>query len=269
MHNGPAKERLEETIRAAQWNLCDDEHLATRAGLADARAAESVIGKLAGGGRVHRVEAGSIRAHFHRELLDSLAQSVGQRLEAFQKANPRAPGVAQSEWPAWMPRACTERLRPAVADWLIQRGHVAVENGFIVPRGERTQMAAEDQALLEAILHQYEEAAFQPPAVEALTCRTPRNAKRVRELLSLAAAKGQLVRIGDGLWLHGDRWHEAAQTITQAIRKRGELTVSEIRTLLNSSRKYVVPIVEQLDAAGVTRRNGDRRGLGAKASDVC
>ena len=268
LHNGAAKERLEETIRAAQWNLCDDARLATRAGLADAGAAESVIGKLAGGGTVHRVEAGSVRAHFHRDLLESLAQSVGQRLEGFQTANPRAPGVAQSEWPAWMPRACPERLRPVVADWLIQHSHVSVENGFVVPRGERTQMAAEDQALLQTILRQYEQAAFQPPAVEALTCRTPRNAKRVQELLSLAAAKGQLVRIGDGLWLHGDRWREAAQTVTQEIRERGELTVSEIRTLLHSSRKFVVPIIEQLDAAGITRRNGDRRGLGAKPSDV-
>ncbi|MEW6251378.1 MAG: SelB C-terminal domain-containing protein [Planctomycetota bacterium] len=43
------------------------------------------------------------------------------------------------------------------------------------------------------------------------------------------------------------------------------MTVSESRVLLGSTRKYVVPLVERLDAAGVTRRVGDQRLLGPKA----
>ena len=63
-----------------------------------------------------------------------------------------------------------------------------------------------------------------------------------------------------------DRWEELTKIVTSAIRERGGLTVSEIRTLLDSSRKYIVPLAEYLDAVGVTRRVGDQRVLGPNAA---
>ena len=64
---------------------------------------------------------------------------------------------------------------------------------------------------------------------------------------------------------HADRWAELTRLVTRAIRERGDLTVGDIRTLLDSSRKYVVPLAEYLDAVGITRRVGDRRTLGPNA----
>ena len=39
------------------------------------------------------------------------------------------------------------------------------------------------------------------------------------------------------------------------------MTASEFRDLLGTSRKYAVPLLEWLDAHGVTIRNGDYRML--------
>ncbi len=44
-----------------------------------------------------------------------------------------------------------------------------------------------------------------------------------------------------------------------ALRARPRLTVAEIRDLLGSTRKYVVPLCGWLDRHGVTRRRGDDR----------
>ena len=45
------------------------------------------------------------------------------------------------------------------------------------------------------------------------------------------------------------------------------MKLSDIRDLLGSTRKYVVPIMARLDADGVTRRRGDDRIAGPRASD--
>jgi selenocysteine-specific elongation factor len=37
------------------------------------------------------------------------------------------------------------------------------------------------------------------------------------------------------------------------------VTVADVRDLLGSTRKYVLPILNQLDAEGITRRRGDDR----------
>jgi selenocysteine-specific elongation factor len=197
--------------------------------------------------------------------LATLSQDLDRRLKTLLKDNPRLPGLPLSQVPGWMPSACPARLRPALADWWIQHGPVALEHDHLVPAGERQQMSATDQALFDEILHEIDAAAFQPPGAAGLRCCTPRNEKRVRQLIDLAVTQRKLVRIADDLWLHERRWQELVQLVADAIQKRGGITVADVRTLLNSSRKYVVPIVEALDAAGITRRSGDLRQLGPKA----
>ena len=50
-----------------------------------------------------------------------------------------------------------------------------------------------------------------------------------------------------------------------AVVARGSLSVADIRNLLGSTRKYVLPIVNRMDAEGVTRRRGDLRLPGPRA----
>ena len=265
LRDGAAKERLEEVIRTCQWEPCSAELLATRAGLSQAGQVQTCCQQLAGEGRIQTLLAASKPVHIHASHLLDLAVNVNERLTAHLAANPRLPGVPRAEWPGWMPRACPPKLRPALAEWLIENRQVALADQHIVPRGYAATISPGDQQLLASVLEEFARAAFQPPAIDELSCLTPRNARRVRELLDLATARGQLVRVAEDIWLHADRWKELVAQVTAAIRERGGLTVAEIRTMLDSSRKYVVPIVEYLDATGITRRIGDRRVLGPRA----
>jgi selenocysteine-specific elongation factor len=165
-----------------------------------------------------------------------------------------------------MPRICPERFRAPLADWFINQQLVVLKGDRVVPVGYRDALAPADQALYDQLLGEFDAGAFQPPEVAGLRCRTPRNEKRLRELIDLAVARGELVRIADGLWLHTRRWDELVARVKSALQSGARLTVADIRTLLGSSRKFVVPIVERLDALGVTRRVGDFRALGSKAS---
>jgi selenocysteine-specific elongation factor len=79
-----------------------------------------------------------------------------------------------------------------------------------------------------------------------------------------------LVRAGalvdlDGLLFGADAVEAAHVLVTHALRERGDLTVSELREVLNTSRKFALPLLNRLDSEGVTRRNGDRRTLGPRA----
>jgi selenocysteine-specific elongation factor len=50
--------------------------------------------------------------------------------------------------------------------------------------------------------------------------------------------------------------------VAEFISKNGPATVSELRQALGSSRRVMVPLLEQLDREGVTTRAGDKRMLG-------
>jgi selenocysteine-specific elongation factor len=52
--------------------------------------------------------------------------------------------------------------------------------------------------------------------------------------------------------------------IQQEIRQKGRITLSEVRDLFNTSRKYAQALLEHLDAIGITVRAGDFRTLKQK-----
>ncbi len=260
-----AAQRVEVLSRLRGWEVLAPARIATQAGLPDAGSAQRCVANLIAQRRLIVLDAPGGGAAIHIDTLKAAADAVTPRLAEHLRQNPRLPGVNRSEWPGWMPRACPARLRPALAEWLLGSGAVALRSGYVVPRGHAGAISPEDQNLLDAVLAEFRAAAYQPPEFAALSTRTAKNDKRLRQLIDLATAHGQLVRIEDGVWLHGDLWRDLSRSVAAAVRARGPLSVADVRELTNSTRKYVVPLLERLDAAGITRRLGDKRVLGPKA----
>jgi selenocysteine-specific elongation factor len=116
--------------------------------------------------------------------------------------------------------------------------------------------------LKEKMIATYREAGFQPPDVASFAPQAGGNAANLRDLLDVSIAEGHLVRINDDLYLHTDVEAEMRRRLCERMAGGGPgLTVAEIRDLLGTTRKYAVPLCEYLDAAGVTRREGDLRVL--------
>ncbi|MFN0135305.1 MAG: selenocysteine-specific translation elongation factor [Phycisphaerae bacterium] len=259
------RQRTEAAIRSFGWNTPGNAHLATNAGIADAAAIAPIVRQLGVEGRIVTLSDREASMVFHADVMRDARERLAKKLTAHLAANPRAAGLPRGEWPGWMPRACPVRWRANLAEWLIARGHFVDSGGFVLPKGHAAALSSDDQRLLADIEQQFLAAAFQPPELESLPQAAGKHAKRVRELVDLATVRGRLMKIADGLWLHTDH-HAAMRTmVAQAIRSRGPITVADIRTLLNSTRKYVVPLAEHLDQIGITRRTGDTRALGPKA----
>jgi selenocysteine-specific elongation factor len=102
---------------------------------------------------------------------------------------------------------------------------------------------------------------FQPPSPSATSGASKADRKRVERLASLAVATGELVKIDADIYLHRDAEAELRERVSKLIRDHDGATVSEIREALDSSRKFVVPMVEYLDRIGFTKRVGDERVL--------
>ena len=97
---------------------------------------------------------------------------------------------------------------------------------------------------------------FAPPSPEELGI-----APRVGKLL---VREGVAVEL-DGVLFATDAVDQAARVVGSALVERGSLTVADIRDLLESTRKFVLPIAKRLDGDGVTRRRGDERIAGPRA----
>ncbi|MFC0106726.1 selenocysteine-specific translation elongation factor [Kibdelosporangium aridum] len=69
--------------------------------------------------------------------------------------------------------------------------------------------------------------------------------------LNAAVARGMLIRLADGVYLRPDAIDLAKAVLTELPET---FTVAQVRTALRTSRRVAVPLLELLDARGVTER---------------
>ena len=72
----------------------------------------------------------------------------------------------------------------------------------------------------------------------------------------------KLVEISPTLYLDFDVEAELRRKVIDRLSDGSGMTMADLRDLLNTTRKYAVPIGEYLDRIGLTRREGDVRKLG-------
>jgi selenocysteine-specific elongation factor len=86
--------------------------------------------------------------------------------------------------------------------------------------------------------------------------------------VSLAKAlerAGELVLVTTDIAYPADTWRDITNRIVDVLSSNGSATVSQLREAIGTSRKFAVPLLEHMDASGITRRKGDVRELGPKA----
>ncbi|HVX10365.1 MAG TPA: selenocysteine-specific translation elongation factor [Pirellulales bacterium] len=134
------------------------------------------------------------------------------------------------------------------------------ERGVALP-GRGPQLSKNEQKLLAEIVETYRSSGYEPPTVDEIRARTTKNQQSVDQLVALAVADGRLVEIGSGFLLHTDVERRLRETLIGKMAAGEGHTVSQIRELLGTTRKYAVPLCEHLDRTGFTRRQGDMRFL--------
>ena len=85
-------------------------------------------------------------------------------------------------------------------------------------------------------------------------------------VLRLLTDTGALVRLktydrSRHLVMHRDVLSDIRRKLRDRFPYPSEFTVADVRDLLGTTRKYIVPLMEHLDASGVTIRTGNIRRL--------
>jgi selenocysteine-specific elongation factor len=144
------------------------------------------------------------------------------------------------------------RLRAALAD----DTRLVVERDTVRLQGHGSGVG--DDPAARRFLDALDAAPFSPPS--------PAELDVAPDVVRALVRDGAIVAL-DGIYFSAPALDEARARIGRAVLARGALKLGDIRDLLDSTRKYVVPIASRLDADGVTRRRGDDRIPGPRAAD--
>jgi selenocysteine-specific elongation factor len=81
------------------------------------------------------------------------------------------------------------------------------------------------------------------------------------EVLNVLLKGGELVPVGPDVLFLPETYEQMVGRIRERIEDEGSITLSEVRDMFGSSRKYAQALLEHLDETGITKRVEDRRVL--------
>jgi selenocysteine-specific elongation factor len=177
------------------------------------------------------------------DALAAVRSAAAHRARGHHAQSPVDPGVELPSLASAL-RIDPEQLRAALEDDV----ELVVEHGYVRDAGHRPRVTESSEA--GALLAALEAEPFAPPEPAAVGA----DASLVRWLVR----EGVAVDL-DGVVFAASAVEEARRRVRAALAERGAVTVADVRDLLGSTRKYVLPILNRLDAEGVTRRRGDER----------
>ena len=100
------------------------------------------------------------------------------------------------------------------------------------------------------------EAGYSMPSIEDARSALGLSEKKMARLITYLKEKKDLNIIGEGYLLFSSVEEDLKNRLE---RIEGDITLAGVRDLTNSSRKYILPLLEYFDSKGVTRRVGDKR----------
>jgi|Deesub1362A_J573_1020465.scaffolds.fasta_scaffold00356_2 selenocysteine-specific elongation factor len=192
-----------------------------------------------------------------KESFDDFSTKVISIVEGFHKDNPLREGMQKDSIRAYFKGVGQKSFDSLISlvDGLV------IEKDIVRLRDFQVSIADEKRQIMDRILNLLEKSGFQPPMKSDLSKMLSINESELTELLRLMTSEGRLVRINDALYLPGSAYRKMLSRLKDFFRKKQEMTVSEFRDMLNTTRKYALPYLEHLDSNKITLRVGDVRKL--------
>ena len=230
---------------------------------------DSVVEQLRNGQTIQTIQVSTSRSiTVHKQRFQQLGLRVMKTLERLHRDHPLRFTHARTIFNAEFAYMNQPELLDAVIGDLKKQKKVNANVNTIGLVGYGPKLSKGQRQLLDSLVNQLKEAALKAPTVSDLVKSASKNKESVVELLEMAVENGDLAKLNSDYFLHCDVIKEVKSKLTQAPNVGAGLTMSEIRTLLDTSRKYAVPLCEYLDRVGFTERDGDVRRLTSRLTST-
>ncbi len=149
----------------------------------------------------------------------------------------------------------TARVSNALLRSLRETGQV-IEAGPLVSRaGHEIRFNPQQQAQVDRLLAQFNAQPYSPPSVKESIAQVG------EDVFTALLELGLLVQVAPEVVFSQQAYQSMTSQIRKLFQQQGTLTAAQVRDHFNTSRKYVLALLEHLDAQGVTVRDGDVRRL--------
>jgi len=188
--------------------------------------------------------------------LGQLEDELKRILEDFHRKNPHLRGVSLEEAAERLSFKLGANLLRAIVKEMQSRGEIVIGPDDKLRLAKFSPSADEClQKICDRIISLCLERGFQLPTVGELAEEVGAKGEKLTKALEMLKEGGALQFVGGEFVLV----RQIEEEFVKLLRGLEEITISSVRDSANVSRKYLLPLLEYMDAKGITRRAGNKR----------
>ncbi|MHB2017978.1 MAG: selenocysteine-specific translation elongation factor [Candidatus Xenobia bacterium] len=153
------------------------------------------------------------------------------------------------------------KLIEAVLLELVRQGAVREMRGLYATPDHVPSLDANQQKALDRMLAEIKKNEFAPPSLDDLRDGLRIDPKLHRLLVEHLQETARIVYINKEIYFLAETLETVRARVRDFVAKNGAMTPAQARDLLQTTRKYIIPLLEYLDETRFTKRQGDARVL--------
>ena len=146
---------------------------------------------------------------------------------------------------------------------LLQAQKLALRKDRLALCAHTEQFSPEMRHLLNSVTSLYQRHPFRPPKIAEVTAELRTNPGEINKAIRILTEQQILMRVEQDLYFHTEAIDETRKRCIDYIKGEGGgcLESVQFKCLLDTTRKYAIPLLDYMDKIGVTRRVGNTRYL--------
>lgn len=158
-----------------------------------------------------------------------------------------------------------KNILPGLLGCLVDKNEVVAKGDLFDLSGRGRSLKGVIKQAHDEIISALERQRFDPPTLSQLASSGKVHQQAIKYILD----SGEGYKCGSDFLFLQDAWDEIVHFVHDCISKHDKLTVADLRDRFGFTRKFAIPILEELDRLELTEREGDYRikGKGFESQD--
>lgn len=182
---------------------------------------------------------------------ETTRDDIQRKLTQYASENPLGEGLLAGEL-----AGKTDAITPFVLEHGVETGWLKRTHDRYQLAGDSGGLTEEQQSVRDKIMAVYNATPYNPPSIKEIQKSL---SKTENQVLQWLIKQGELVQLERERFLPAGQIEEFITNLRSWFQTHSEISVADVRDMLDSSRKVIIPLLNYADSKGLTRREGDVR----------
>ena len=195
------------------------------------------------------------------DIYEKLKLDIKYKLEDFHNLNPVLSGMNKEQFKSYLNNIFIEadnKKVDIVYDILINDNVIKENDNAISINSFKKNVNDKNKKIMDEIESIYKEAKYEVP-IDIDVLNRYKDTKLARQILNDLVIEHKLIKLAKDYYMHVDTVNAALKILYNYFEKEKTLKMADFRTMINSSRKYTILLLDFFDIKKITKTTDDVR----------